>query len=400
METEDRLPEAHPLTADEAASREEAVRSELARILGSTTFRGSRRSQDFLRFVVEHALAGETEVLKERWIGSEVFDRPSDYDTGQDSIVRVKANEVRKRLAQYYREPGTGSRVQIALPPGSYVPEFVMPLVVEEPAERPRPQRNWWTPALATAGALALVLGAVAIWRGRPVDTIELFWRPVLRSSRPVVLCVAHPVVYHLNGDARLREREGGGQDQWVPMARITRDPDHYVGVGDAFALARLASYFGRAGKASQVRIGTDTSFTDLREAPAVLIGAYTNQWTIEVTKDCRFVFDREGASVFVRDRGDDKRRWVRTETAPPSDYAIISRLVDSRTGGAVVVAAGLAHPGTYMAGDFLTNPPALADALGGAPAGWETKNLQIVLRGEVIGQTPGPPKVLATHFW
>jgi hypothetical protein len=197
-----------------------------------------------------------------------------------------------------------------------------------------------------------------------------------------------------------LREPEGGGQDQWVPSSQIVRDPDHYVGVGDSFALAQLAAWFGRARKPSQVRIGKETSFTDLRDSPAVLIGAYTNQWTLEVTRDCRFVFDREGNTVFVRDRVNQAQRWVRIETTPPSDYAIISRLIDSKTGGIVVVGAGLAHAGTYMAGDFLTNPAALNAALLPAPPGWESKNLQVVLQCEVIGQTPGPPKVLAAHFW
>lgn len=103
-------------------AREETVRSELVRILESAAFRGTRRSQDFLRYVVEHALDGDLDALKERSIGIEVFERPVDYDTGQDSIVRVKANEVRKRLAQYYGQPGAGSQVQIDLPAGSYSP--------------------------------------------------------------------------------------------------------------------------------------------------------------------------------------------------------------------------------------------------------------------------------------
>lgn len=82
------------------ADGSEAVGQYLDKILQSPSFQGSKRCQRFLRFAVEKTLAGESHLLKERVIGAEVFDRPPDYETSADAIVRVKANEVRKRLAQ------------------------------------------------------------------------------------------------------------------------------------------------------------------------------------------------------------------------------------------------------------------------------------------------------------
>ena len=114
-----------------------AVEAELARILQSPHFRTSRRSQQFLRYVVEHSLAEQVDRLKERAIGAALFDRPPDYDTGEDAAVRVAANEVRKRLAQYQVEtPGT--EVRIELPPGGYHAEFHV-LEAPEPAPAPAP---------------------------------------------------------------------------------------------------------------------------------------------------------------------------------------------------------------------------------------------------------------------
>jgi len=82
----------------------------------------------FLRFVVEQTLAGKTEALKERTLGVDVFARPSHYDTNDDPIVRVTAGEIRKRIAQYYQEPGHEEELRIYLPLGSYVPHFFPPL--------------------------------------------------------------------------------------------------------------------------------------------------------------------------------------------------------------------------------------------------------------------------------
>ena len=67
---------------------------------------------------------GEVDLLRERMIGVEMFHRPVDYDTANDSVVRVKATEVRKMLSRYYHEhEKTGIRIDLAS--GTYVPKFI-----------------------------------------------------------------------------------------------------------------------------------------------------------------------------------------------------------------------------------------------------------------------------------
>jgi TolB-like protein len=116
----------------------EEVRDHLQEILNSQWFAASKRAQDFLRLVVEHALAGEHELLRERMIGAEMFHRSVDYDTANDPVVRVKATEVRKKLGSYYLEHAGYARVRIQLPSGTYVPRFVF--------ETARPQSPLFNP--------------------------------------------------------------------------------------------------------------------------------------------------------------------------------------------------------------------------------------------------------------
>jgi len=111
------------ISGEQAAS----VRSALEFVISSDAFAGSKQCQDFLRLLVERALWGELDTLSERTIGVEMFGRPADYDTAKDAIVRLRATEVRKRLAQYYGEAIIPPVVRIELPPGSYVPEFHWP---------------------------------------------------------------------------------------------------------------------------------------------------------------------------------------------------------------------------------------------------------------------------------
>ncbi len=374
--------------------RKEAVHAELERILGSAPFRGSRRSREFLCYVVGYALEGKTELLKERTIGVEVFERPTAYDTGEDSIVRVKANEVRKRLAQYYQEAGAGRAVQVELPSGSYVPEFRF-LDPAPDAARPAGAARRRRPWLLAAGVAAVACAAaLLVWRASTPPPFDDFWRPVLASPRPVLLCVAHPPVFRMSSSFW----ESAGES--IPRARITRDPDHFVGVGDALALAELAAFFSRAGKASHMRIGTETSFADLRNSPAVLIGAFSNQWTMRIMRDVRFVFERDGSDYYIKDQLAPGQRWMNTPGDPSSDFAIVSRVFDSKTGDLVIAAAGLSHQGTRAAGELLTHPAYLENVLRAAPPDWPKRSLQLLLKAEVIGGTPGPPKVLASHYW
>ena len=100
------------------------VRDHLRELAASPAFAGSKRSQDFIQLIVEHALAGRWDNLRERMIGAEMFGRPIDYDTANDAVVRVKATEVRKKLSQYYLEREGAPSVRIELASGSYVPRF------------------------------------------------------------------------------------------------------------------------------------------------------------------------------------------------------------------------------------------------------------------------------------
>src|SRR5271156_2677648 len=104
-----------------------AIQEQVERLLRNSHFNQSRRFPSFLRFVIEQTLLGQTDLLKERTLGIEIFGRSADYDTASDPIVRVTAAEIRKRIALYYQEPGHEVEIRVSLPAGSYVPQFHWP---------------------------------------------------------------------------------------------------------------------------------------------------------------------------------------------------------------------------------------------------------------------------------
>ena len=408
-----------------------AILQELDNILASPPFRNSSRSKQFLSFVVQHRLDGHDELLKERSIGADLFHRPADYATGDDPVVRVQAGEVRRRLEQYYHEFSKASDIRIELPIGAYVPEF-HPAPAELPVEAsahqlfplPEPSRKWKvlaSTALAINLLLVLALVAPGILRklARP-SPLQQFWAPVFSTSQPVLVCLPKPVFYRPSSsmyDKYAKAHPGTFQTQverfnqpipldpnqkilWGDMVTF---PDFGLVSGDVYAGFRISEALSRIGKPSQIRIGNESSFDELRGSPAVLIGGYSNRWTMEMTSDLRFVFEEKDGVLWIHDRTSPEKKWfcrLGLHGEVVVDFGVVTRLLDSKTGHSVVSVAGITAPGTDAAAQFISAPEYLAELARTAPPGWEKKNMQIMVQTSVIDAGASPPHVVASYFW
>jgi hypothetical protein len=100
------------------------VRLQLFRIVESERFRRSTQMIRFLTLIVDRTLSGHSEELKEYALGRDAFHRGDDFDPRTDSIVRVEAQRLRRKLREYYRSIGSRDPVVIEIPAGSYAPIF------------------------------------------------------------------------------------------------------------------------------------------------------------------------------------------------------------------------------------------------------------------------------------
>ncbi len=103
---------------------QQAQRAELKSVLESGAFLRAPKLAQLLAYLCEKQFEGKAGEIKEYSIGIEVFGRSPSYDQNSDSIVRVEANRLRKRLAEYYATEGASHRLKITIPVGQYVPEF------------------------------------------------------------------------------------------------------------------------------------------------------------------------------------------------------------------------------------------------------------------------------------
>jgi hypothetical protein len=373
----------------ETETERTAIREQLERILASSLFKNSRRYPNLLRFVVERALAGHTEPLKERALGVDVFGREPDYDTNLDPVVRTSACEIRKRIAQYYQGAADETEIRIEFPSGSYVPEFRMPSKAAEPtvsAEAPKKSLAW-----AWIGSLALFLMAafaILVSVSARKSALDRFWAPVVGSDEPVSLYIGGYTT---------------GKDVVSVMDLMENER---VAFSDATALAKLASLLSAKKKPYRFRLQTSSQMEDLKDGPALLIGAFNNSWALRLTGQLRYRFvpNHQTHVNSIRDSQNASVAWVEDVSAPyremKEDYAIVSRVVDPSTGKVVVTASGLAKFGTEAAGEFLTSPKAMDQVEKSAPRNWDRMNIEIVIATDVVGRRAGPPRIAATHFW
>ncbi len=407
---------------------------QLARIMAGTHFRNSKRSQALLGYVVDASLAANTNSLKERCIGAAVFSRGLAYDTTQDPIVRNAAIDVRKRLAQYYMEPGHGAELRIELPTGSYLALFIeapaapaetpppAPPADAAPAVGPTPQRtrrSWiWLFVLTTASMLAAAAGSAWFVRRTPASELDSFWAPLFRDHSTIQICLGQPNrLFRLTGPRteELNRALGGPAVRHpatgslsVAAGELAWVAPEFLYLRDALSGFRVASWIQGKGRPYHLMSVASANYSQLRHTPLVALGAFNNIWSMRVTAELRFVFERRTVDGKAHNCIIDRRNpghlpWRVAQPTSPAmneDFAIVTRVFDPSTERMVISAAGIETFGTLAASEFVTQPDYLGRVLVAGPPEWRKQNVQFVLGTKVIDGTPGPPRVLAAHYW
>ncbi len=427
-----------------------AVQAELELMLSSPFFAQSHRCKSFLRYVVLQTLSGNASELKERAIGTSVFGRANDYDTGETSIVRVTANEVRKRIGQYYRDSRGDHSIQIELPKGAYLPEFrIQPSrrantfaehaslesLIQEPitaeirstvetrrssiegsevtakdqssvARSETPRRQSARKVVVYLAILLLFLGSGAaifgIWKiGRPKaapQVLEAFSHP----KAPVLICID-------THDLHLPAISSPDSQRFIDKVLLKQ----IISLDDAAVLSSMAGMLGKMGIPFRVVGAEETSLTEFRRQPVILIGAIDNKWTILLTQNLRYRIEvanppgsgsnKEPIASIVDSEQRGNVPWTVDLSIPyaawKTDYAIVARVDDPTTGVPVLIEAGLGNNGSIAASELITSGALVARLAVESPCK-NKSNFEAVIGTDIIDTKPGPPHILRLACW
>jgi hypothetical protein len=397
-------------------------------ILASQHFSHSKRSQLLVRYIVAKTLEGQVSILKERTLGVEVFGRAPDYDTNADPIVRMTAGEIRKRIAQYYDDSAHRDELRIDLPSGSYAAQFHLPKSVDAPHEviadtspAPLPKEvtpdqlvkyNWlaghirstWTRWLGLFSCVAFILlvGWYLAYARQHRSSTELAWGDILDDRSTTLIAVGGR---SLNSNPNSTANPSWTIDQTSMSASNHMNADA-LSYSEARALVRLVRILDGQKKQYNVLSVSETTFADLRQGPAILLGGLNNPWTLRAQEQLRYrlATDNNGLDWISDARDPGSRKFFVNVKLPYSslnaDYAIVARFNDSNTQKPTLVVAGLAEDGTKAASEFITDEKQLQESVGESLRGSKGKNFEVVLGTQVINGVSGPPRVLAKEIW
>ncbi|MBB6142683.1 hypothetical protein HNQ77_000621 [Silvibacterium bohemicum] len=287
----------------ELAKHSAPLREALEAVCKSTPFRTSPKSCEFLRHIVHHSLEGDTDVLKERLIGMALLGRDASYDTATDAGVRVRANDVRKRLHAHNEGLDSTTKYCFGLPAGTYVPVFYGSFIespansqTESPAQKTAPSPALSVYRLATPALVALFL-CVIFLRSEFAQSHSflLFWNHVLPDGdAQLYLQPPHASAPAVN---LASESVNGPQDEMdlralkfaAPLFDLAGQLHHrltLVGTPAQAADGRLV-YIG----AAESPAGQPDSLSDLADSTAASLAS---RFVVRATPTGRRILDRQ----------------------------------------------------------------------------------------------------------
>jgi hypothetical protein len=424
----------------------QALRVHLDELAEGAAFRGSHRSQQFLRHVIEKLFQGSVDQLKERTIGIELFHRPPSYDTGEDAIVRVTASDVRRRLLQHYGRYGETSRFRILLPPGSYVPEIEctpLPAAAPNPPPPPlppvgsdkpslteqasssealiRPRTGWYL--IAAVVALGIFSGITALafhpWRSSVTAADVLPWKAIFRPGHPVQLITSDPSFEHLQeltgSDISVSDyanRRYVSNPQTLAPAQqqfyqfyLYADNAAAVDTPIAVNIARLAP----ASVPINVRSARTLRVADMQTGDSlILIGSpRSNPWFnfFENQLDFRFAFSKDLNQEIIQNihpMPGELATYSPTARgfATGESFAIIALVQNPNQSGQVLLLAGADGEGTEAAGHLVTDLPHLQRAMEFCqiPSEAQLQNFELLVRLHTMAGSPSSVDMVACH--
>jgi hypothetical protein len=440
----------------ETESDLKAFQQHLEEVLCGEAFRGSHRSGQFLRYVINQSVNGRCDELKERLIGVELFGRSPSYDTGEDAIVRVTASDVRRRLLQHYGTYGNGSEFRIRLPLGSYIPEiardvqvktdaleeneieppreapidFLVPssplmneealiLVDQEKVLRLSETSTFWTQRKVLLCCLSIAACVIcAVWLTVRTDSL---WGPLFGFQLSTKLITSDPNIAEVQSlTSQIVTLSDYANQRYVPDQEkvplqlknlsseiLRRDQAAAVDTGVAVNIAEWMDQ-AKAGRLT-IQSARTLRFSDLlKDENFILLGSpRSNPWALFYSDhlDFRFVFDQGSGQEIVENlhpHNGESSRYVPTAMgfATGQSFAVASYLRNPDHLGHVLLVAGANAEGTEAVNDLITDAAALSAVMSrcGLPRTAPIPNFQLLLRLSTMAGSPGHSEVIACH--
>lgn len=375
----------------------------VARVLASPQFSRSTRLRDFLLYATERSINDPDTPVHESEIALNVFGRNATQG-GEDTIVRVHASQLRKRLEQYFQAEGSAEETVIEIPKGNYTPVFrPRPGASGETEGKPAPEeaessrppagaasfRLPWK--IAIVGVL-LVIAVGLIWDDLRLRSeqnpalgpfVGLLWAPMFNATQNLDIVLADSnfgFLQHLSGvDVSAEEYANrdyqkvldaipnvGGLRESAAMLTHRR----YTSVGDANLARRISGMASPRNDRVTILHARDFQPMRLKTNNVVLLGGKrSDPWAelFDAQLNFQYVFQGPHSDTSIRNLKPlpGEKALYRGEEASehriPEGYCVIARLPNLSGKGKALLIAGTETEATEAGGEFVLSDASLA---------------------------------------
>jgi hypothetical protein len=365
------------------------------RVASSASFQRSPRLRELLLYICERSLQNRIEELREQQIGCGVFGRKSDYNPGEDNIVRVEIRQLRKRLQEYFANEGKDDPYEILIPKGAYVPvielrgkpEPVPDIRVEAsvPVAAPKRSMQWIYVSLIAVLAIAcawmwwenhkMQQQVAAVVHAAP-DRGPLWPLLFNKDQETFIVCADSAIVVAqtiLHRSISLEEYlvhdlSGKPASSSADLNSFAQSLIH----GRRWQItdmtdARLIQRLGRLNQDHWDKVGVHyartTQVQDFKNGNSILLGSIrSNLWNslFEPALNFHFDFDEHARTAFIRNLSPRPGEQPVYIAAPPGEsgesYSLVALVPNLRHTGNVLIIAGTTAESTEAAGEFVMN--------------------------------------------
>jgi hypothetical protein len=416
----------------------------------------------FLLYVCEQQLTGKAQEITEQRIGTQIFNRPRDYNPGEDNIVRSYARMLRKRLDEYFEGQGRTEPMRIVIPRGGYVPVFqanreeAMPALVPDASEEastsacdevaaviaepavalerlpvrdkgaqvagPREMMWPWIVICVVCGVTLVGVGRwleTSMWFGKEQSPSHAIWAQLFQQNRNTLIVpsdsglgILENLTGHLVGVeeyankaylAELKPPAGISAENFNDLLR-----QRYTSVVDLNITSMLTQLPEFIPNRSEVRYARSITAEDMKDANIILLGSsHTNPWVslFERRTNFRLQYTPEVDESFVMNeqpKGGEQRIYRNgTDATANRTYGVIDYLPGLDGSGHVLIIQGLNMAATQAAAETLFDVQAMRPMLQQASrGGGSLRAFELLVETSSIGATAPGAQIIASRFY
>lgn len=402
------------------------------RVCNSAALRRSTKLRDLLIYLCHRCWVDGNVEIREHEIGVDVFQRSADYDSAQDTLVRVQASQLRKRLEKYFAEDGRDEPLILEIAKGSYEPQL-----------RARPAPSLETPTLAPAvaapassrwltnglAAMCVVLSGLCVWLAlRPAGpriegvALQRFWSAFAPEGQDVTVVIADgafsAIQDVLKRPITLDEYVGRGYRVEADKPEYSADKKdflrylmerRYTSLADVMLMRRLWTAGVIDGARTSILFSRDLHLRSFLKGNHILVGSRRAvPWVdlVEGSLDFHFVYDEKSRHIRVENRrpraGEPAVYTIDDQHSGAGErFSLVASVPNASKTGNLLILSGQEMSGTEAAANLVTTDSMLKEVLNRLPASANSTGVphfEALLKVKHVEYTSHGYEILAVH--